>query len=306
MAAAKEKAIMRLAAIMVRPKDLLNKKGVVLSLNDSQVNDREVGALAEAVSQSNNIIRLDLRGNGITSKGFVELVYGALDSSRLKKLNLRGNMINEIGLVDAYRICSSRCDAGRPIEFATEDGARIAIMNVPMSERELIIDLRANMITPKHLEDLEILLKGVKNTQRALKSESKSLGHRMKVWLRQEKLEAIRSKQEKVERLRPRPTLAPLTGVISTKDISEKAQKELELAKEWSDMEGSVLDAGEKNHKLATTRKDSAHIQRKLDLELQKTDPKVSRKIKKVVVSSGGKLIHRLRKSALRHPVKPC
>jgi len=306
MAAAKEKAIMRLAAVMVRPKDLLNEKGVVLSLNDSEVNDREVGALAEAVSQSNNIIRLDLRGNGITSKGFVELVYGALDSSRLKKLNLRGNRINEIGLIDAYRICSSRCDAGCPIEFATEDGARIAVMNVPMSERKLIIDLRANMITQKHLEDLEILLKGVKNTQSALKSESKSLGHRMKVWLRQEKLEVIRSKQEKVERLRSKPTRAPVTGVISTKDILERAQKELELAKVCSDLEGLVLDAGEKKHKLASSRKDGAHIQGKLDSEPPKTDSKVSRKIKKVAVPSGSKLIHRLRKSALRHPVKPC
>jgi len=195
------------------------------------VNDREVRVLAEAVAQSSNIIRLDLRGNSITNEGFIELVYGALDSPRLKTVNLRGNRIDQKGLVQAYRICTPRCEAGSAIEFSSEDGILVAIMTVPLSNKNLRFDLRANLVTKKHLENMDTLLRDG-DIRNKTKNSKLTIGHKLKFWLRDEKLETLRANRERLDHLRAKPESGSVVKAASnTEEILKMARSVLEDAK---------------------------------------------------------------------------
>jgi len=178
-------------------------------------------------------------------------------------------------------------------------------MTVPMPNKKLTFDLRANMVTKENLQDLEILLKGRKNSQTVQKSESKTIGHRLKVWLQQKKLEVVRCKQDRVESLRSKPARSSAIKVSDTEDILKRAQKELEFAKVHPDSEIVLKSACSTNVPFTSTAKDKARMPSEAGSKLLKKDSKPSRKLKKAGISSGSKLICRLRKSALGREVKP-
>jgi len=263
--------------------------------------------LGEAIAQASNIVRLDLRGNRITSKGFIELVYAALDSERLKMVNLRGNMIDQKGLLAAHRICAPCCEAGSAIEFSSEDGAAVAIMIVPLSNRKLKFDLRANMITEEQLEGLDTLSAQENDTNASQQLESKTMGQEFKTYLREAKIEALRTKQDRSDFSRKKPENSAGTKTTSsTEEILKQARRVLDDARAAPEIVNISNTVGGKARraKSAKERKVVVKAQNDVETKLQKRDSKSLRKAK-VSISSKNKLITRLRKSALGREVKP-